>query len=88
MACLLVVGFVGIASAADVESGKRSYVKPGKNAREHVITVKPRARGARIYLPIGPTQVYCDYPYYYSRGHYPTHIGGYVYYPYNYRSYC
>ena len=25
---------------------------------------------------------YYDYPYYYSRGYYPTHIGGYIYYPY------
>ena len=29
---------------------------------------------------MGPSYVYYDYPYYYSRGHYPTHIGGYVYY--------
>ena len=39
---------------------------------------------ARIHLPIGPSYVYYDYPYYYSRGYYPTHIGGYVYYPYYY----
>ena len=47
--------------------------------------MKHRGRGPRIYLPIGPSYIYYDYPYYYSRGHYPTHIGGYVYYPYNYR---
>ena len=37
-----------------------------------------------IPLPMGPSYIYYDYPYYYSRGHYPTHIGGYVYYPRNY----
>jgi hypothetical protein len=34
---------------------------------------------------VGPSYIYYDYPYYYARGYYPTHIGGYVYYPY-YRS--
>jgi hypothetical protein len=43
------------------------------------------ARGS--ICPIGPSYIYYDYPYYYSRGHYPTHIGGYVYYrPYYTRS--
>jgi hypothetical protein len=51
-----------------------------------VIEFKRRARGRRIHLPIGPSYIYYDYPYYYSRGHYPTHIGGYVYYPYYYGS--
>jgi len=88
MACLLAVGFLSIAPAANAESGGRSFVKPGKSARSNVITLRPRARGPRILLPRGPGSVYCDYPYYYSRGHYPTHIGGYVYYPYYYRSYC
>ena len=49
-----------------------------------MIEIKRRGRGPRIHLPIGPSSVYYDYPYYYSRGHYPTHIGGYVYYPYYY----
>ena len=84
MACLLAVGFLGIAPAAAADSDGRTYLKAPKNR----ITVKPRRYGARIPLPVGPTQVYCDYPYYYSRGHYPTHIGGYVYYPYHYRAYC
>ena len=47
---------------------------------------KHRGRGVRIYLPIGPGYIYYDYPYYYSRGYYPTHIGGYVYYPRYYYS--
>ena len=89
MACLLAIGFLSIAQVANAaDSGGRSYLKAGKSGRGHVITVKPRRYGPRIYLPIGPASVYCDYPYYYSRGHYPTHIGGYVYYPYYYRSYC
>jgi hypothetical protein len=85
MACLPVVSFAGMAPAADVKSGRQPVYKPGKSVRSNVITIKRRAR---IHLPVGPTQVYCDYPYYYSRGHYPTHIGGYVYYPYHYRAYC
>jgi hypothetical protein len=85
MACLLAVGFPGIAPVANAKSGGQSVLKPGKSVR---ITIRPRARGPRILLPIGPGSVYCDYPYYYSRGHYPTHIGGYVYYPYYHRRYC
>ena len=87
--CLLAVGVLGIAPVANAaDAGERNYLKAKKSVRNQVITVRPRVRGARIPLPIGPGSVYCEYPYYYSRGHYPTHIGGYVYYPYNYRSYC
>ena len=39
-----------------------------------MIEIKHRGRGPRIYLPIVPYIAY-DYPYYYSRGYYPTHIG-------------
>ena len=85
IACLPVVAFPGIAPAADANSGRQPVYKPGKSVRNNVITIKRRAR---IHLPVGPTQVYCDYPYYYSRGHYPTHIGGYVYYPHYYRNVC
>jgi hypothetical protein len=86
-ACLLSVGFLGISPLAAADSDGRTYLKPGKIVKSRV-TVRPRARGPRIPLPIGPSSVYCDYPYYYSRGHYPTHIGGYVYYPFHYRTYC
>jgi hypothetical protein len=49
-----------------------------------MIEIKRRGRD----LPIGPGYVYHDYPYYYSRGYYPTHIGGYVdYLTCHYRSY-
>jgi hypothetical protein len=83
MAGLLAVGFLDVTPAASAEIGERSVVKPGKSAR---ITVRPR--GPRIHLPVGPGSVYCDYPYYYSRGHYPTHIGGYLYYPSYYNRSC
>ncbi len=88
MTCLLAVGFLGVAPVSKAESIERSFLKPGESARNNVIELKRRVRGRRIHLPIGPSYVYYDYPYYYSRGYYPTHIGGYVYYPsYNYGGY-
>lgn len=53
---------------------ERSYILEGPHRGYR------RSGSQRIYLPVGPAYVYYDYPYYYSRGHYPTHIGGYVYY--------
>ena len=86
MPCVLAVGLLGIPAIANAESSERSYLAPGKSARISVTKIKRRGRGVRIHLPIGPSYTYYDYPYYYSRGYYPTHIGGYVYYPYDYRS--
>ena len=78
-ACLLAGGFLGLASVVnDASAGK---VKRGASSRSFTLEMKRRNRGPRIPLPIGPSYLYYDYPYYYSRGHYPTHIGGYVYYP-------
>jgi hypothetical protein len=85
MAGSLAVGFFGIAPAAIAESGGQS-LKPGKIAGTNIIKTKRRFRSVKIHLPLGPSSVYYDYPYYYSRGYYPTHIGGYVYYPNYY--YC
>jgi hypothetical protein len=88
VACLLTVGLGGLAPVANAASAGQSFLKPGESARNNVIEIKHRGRGPRIYLPIVPYIAY-DYPYYYSRGYYPTHIGpGYVYYgyPYRYRS--
>ncbi len=82
MPCLLAVGFLGIASMTDDASGKSIRKRDG--GRNFVLEMQRRGRGARIPLPMGPSSIYYDYPYYYSRGHYPTHIGGYVYYPRNY----
>jgi hypothetical protein len=83
IACLLATGFLCIAPVADAESAGRS-AKAGKvawnNAADTRRRFRRRFRSVKIYLPIGPSSVYYDYPYYYSRGYYPTHIGGYVYY--------
>jgi hypothetical protein len=88
LAGLLAIGLLGAAPAASADSGGQS-LKPAKSARNNVIETKRRFRSVRARLPIGPAYVYYDYPYYYSRGYYPTHIGGYTYYPsYSYRSYC
>jgi hypothetical protein len=90
MACLLVGGLVGSAPVAEAE-GVGPSLRSGKiagNSVEARRRFKRRFRSVKIHLPLGPTSVYYDYPYYYSRGHYPTHIGGYVYYPYHtYRRY-
>lgn len=83
MACLPAIGFLGMAPAVNAQSVE---VKPGKIAGDNASERYRRGRGVRIHLPIGPASVYYDYPYYYSRGFYPTHIGGYVYYPYRYYS--
>ena len=89
MACLLAAGFHDIAPGANAASGGgQFYVKPGKSVRSNVIRTTRHSRSVRIHLPVGPASVYCEYPYYYSRGHYPTHIGGYVYYPHYYNRTC
>src|SRR5678815_4592000 len=83
MACLLTVGLGGATSAG------QSFLKPGESARNNVIEIKHRGRGPWPNLPIAPSYLAYDWPYYYNRGHYPLHIGpGYVYYgyPYYYRS--
>ena len=79
-ACLLTVGSGGAASAG------QSFLKPGESATNNAIEIKDRGRGAWPNLPIAPSYLAYDYPYYYSRGYYPTHIGGYVYYPNYYYS--
>ena len=86
MACLLAVALFGIAPMANAEAAEHS-LKPGKIAGKNIAAkrrFKRRFHSVKIHLPIGPTSVYYDYPYYYCRGYYPRHIGGYVYYPYSY----
>lgn len=88
-ACVLAVGLLDVAPVANAASPGQIIMKSGEGARNNVIKIKHRGYGPRIYLPIGPSYLAYDYPYYYSRGFYPTHIGpGYIYYavPYNYRS--
>jgi hypothetical protein len=84
MGCLLSVGLLGMAPAANATAAGLSLLKP---ATHNVIEIKHRGRPRRLYLPIGPNYLAYDYPYYYSRGFYPKHIGrGYVYYGYPYLS--
>lgn len=79
-----------LASRANDASASQFLPKLDQSARYKVIEVQYRGRGAQAYLPIAPSYLAYDYPYYYSRGHYPTGIGGpgYVYYgfPYSYGS--
>lgn len=84
MACLVAVGFLGLSAMTDGVSAGKTAAKSRDAARSYVLEGKRRRRGPRILLPIGPIYIYYDYPYYFSRGHYPTHIGGYVYYNPNY----
>jgi hypothetical protein len=81
MACLLAVGFLAIAPLANDASAGKTYRKSGESGRNYVLESNRRGRAPVIRLPIGPSYTYYDYPYYYSRGHYPTHIVHYVYYP-------
>lgn len=87
VACLLATGFLGMTPVANAASAWQAFVKPGEIATDNVIEVKHRRRGKRgrpLYLPIVPYSAY-DYPYYYRRGHFPTHVGpGYIYYGYPY----
>lgn len=86
MPSVLTVGlWADAASAAGV-----SFLERGASARNNAIEIKGRGRDPQIVLPIAPSYLAYDYPYYYRRGHYPTRIGGpgYVYYgyPYSYSS--
>lgn len=91
VACLLAIGFPGSVPVANAASAWQGFLKHGESARHNdVIEIKRRRRGRRgrrgkpLYLPIVPYSAY-DYPYYYRRGHYSTHIGpGYIYYGYPY----
>ena len=76
---VLAIVLLGTAPAAYAEAGGHSSARSGKIAGGKAIKLK-RRKAVRIYLPVGPSSIYYDYPYYYARGYYPTHIGGYVYY--------
>ncbi|MFN0219554.1 MAG: hypothetical protein ACKVP4_12165 [Hyphomicrobium sp.] len=87
MSCLLAIGVLGMAPAANAASAWQFVPKRGESAATDVIEIRKRGRDPRLYLPIAPNYNAYDYPYYYSRGFYPTHIGpGYIYYghPYSY----
>ena len=89
MACLLTLGFGGLVQEANAASAGQSALKPGQTAGTTVeVGYRYRHRGPRVRLRIGPNYSGYDYPYYYSRGYYPTHIGpGYLYYGHPYRYY-
>lgn len=76
----VLVALLGFAPATDAASGGRADVKYAQSARAYSLERRRRSRPLRIPLPVGPSYTYFDYPYYYSRGYYPTHIGGYFYY--------
>lgn len=68
------------AIAQDARGAGDTLVDAGRRRR------RIARRGSRAIFPIAPTYQAYDYPYYYSRGFYPRHIGpGYVYFgqPYN-----
>src|SRR5262245_54355645 len=84
-ACLLTVGLGGVDPNAAL--AEQVIQKPGESGRNDVIEIKHRSRGPWFYLPIAPSYLAYDDPYYDSRGHYPTHIPpGYVYYGYRLRT--
>jgi hypothetical protein len=74
--CLLAAGGGGLAPAANAASAGQSVVNPGASVGNSVIEIEDYGRGdGRFLRPIGPSYLNYDYPYYYSRGYYPTHIG-------------
>ena len=89
MAFLLTVGSWELVPVANAASAGQPFLQPGESAGNIVIEIKDRGRSPWPNLPIAPSYRAYDWPYYFRRGHYPTHIGpGYVYfvYPYTYRS--
>lgn len=80
LACVVAADLLVVAPATNGASAEQSAAHRA-SARSYVLESRRRSRGVRIVLPRGPSQIYNDYPYYYARGYYPRHIGGYVYYP-------
>lgn len=79
MVCLLAIGLPSLATTAEAASAGQSFLNAGESASKPAVDVKYRRRGPRIVRPIAPSYLAYDYPYYYSRGYYPTHIGpGYI----------
>jgi hypothetical protein len=90
LACTLIAGFEALTAVTDVAQAQQRWQKPGERVVSNTIAIKNRVRGPWPNLPIAPSYLAYDYPYYYNRGHYPTHIGGpgFVYsgLPYGYRA--
>src|ERR1044071_4599273 len=89
LACAATFG-LDSAHLASAASAGLSSLNTSDRGWNRVIEIKHRGRDPGIVLPIAPSYLAYDYPYYLRRGHYPTHIGGpgYVYYglPYSYRN--
>ena len=89
IACLLTVGSWELGPVAHAASPVQPFLQHGESGGNIVIEIKARGRSQWPNLPIAPSYRAYDWPYYFRRGHYPTHIGpGYVYYgyPYTYKS--
>lgn len=84
IACLLMVGLESLVPVDNTASAGQLYLNADRSAKDDVIESKRRYLTQRIYLPVGPGFLYYDYPLNDSRGHYPSHIGGYIYYGYLY----
>ena len=93
MTCLLTISLGGLAPLANATSAGQSVLKRDQSAGNSATEVRYRRRAPVMYVPVGPSYIFYDYPYYYSRGYYPTHIGPhYLYYgpggvPYSYPYY-
>jgi len=82
---LLAAGLLGAVPTADAAK-KKSALKKAHSSRSYVLESPRRAQAPVVPQPRGPAYIYYDYPYDYVRGHYPTHIVRYVYYPRLYAS--
>ena len=85
MACLLAIGTGGASVTVHAASVGPSVTKHDASVTQSVTDIGYRGRKPRAYLPMAPSYLAYDYPYYYSRGYYPTHIGpGYIHHGYLY----
>ena len=81
IAQVLALGHFSATHRAVAAPSGQLFSGPGKSAGNLMIEVKKAGRAVeRSVPPIAPSYSYYDYPYYYSRGHYPTHIRpGFIY---------
>lgn len=84
-ACLLAAGSGELAPAAQAGPAGPFSVNSGDGIIKTATESRRRGRGLPLF--IGPNTACYDYPYYFSRGRYSTHIGpGCIYYGEPYRS--
>jgi hypothetical protein len=80
MACSTLFATAVTFPMATAASAGKSVVKRGIGGHD-LARIKRRDDDPWFYLPIAPSYLAYDYPYYVSRGYYPTHIRpGYIYY--------